>query len=70
MSADQVIEAVEKQHNRILGYELPPDFGEFSPDGRFDTLTLIFLRERIDLDFYFSSLRRLPSDGGASGWFK
>ena len=69
--ADEVIEAVEMQHIRILGHELPPNVVELSPDDLSDTLALLFLRQRIDVDFYFSSMRRLlrtAEQAGAEGY--
>jgi len=59
MWADELIEAIEMQHMRLLNPEYPADYLHLIKDERDAYVMLAMLRAGIDFDFYFVALRRL-----------
>lgn len=71
MWADELIEAVEMQHQRLLHPVYPANYNELPESERLFLLELSMFRARIDLDFYFIALRRLlriAEEAGAEGY--
>jgi hypothetical protein len=59
MWADELIEAVEMQHRRVLDLDLPDDYRDQAEEEQEFLLDVAMFRARIDLDFYVIALRRL-----------